>query len=62
VPEYSVEPDLIHEYMGHIPMFGVKEYADFNQAIGIASLGATDEEITKLGAIYWHTTEFAVLR
>ena len=60
MPEYSVEPDLVHEYMGHCPMLSVQDFADFSQTIGIASLGASDEDIVKLGAIYWHTIEFAV--
>lgn len=61
MPLYTPEPDLIHEFLGHASMFINQEFVDFSQQIGLASLGASDEDIIKLGKIYWYTIEFGIL-
>lgn len=59
-PEYTPEPDIVHELVGHASMFAHKDFADFSQTIGLASLGASEIEIKRLGAIYWFTIEFGM--
>ncbi|KAI8053511.1 phenylalanine-4-hydroxylase-like protein [Syncephalis plumigaleata] len=61
-PFYSIEPDLCHELFGHVALLADPDYAAFCQEIGLASLGATDEEIDKLSSLFMYTVEFGMCR
>jgi len=60
VPEYTPEPDVVHEILGHCVFFLNEDMAKINRLFGQAAKAATNEGIEKLIRLYWHTVEFGV--
>jgi len=61
-PQYTPEPDLVHEVLGHVPMLADPAFCTLAQNIGIASLGADDATIWHLTNVYWYTVEFGLVK
>ena len=47
---------------GHVPMLLNRDFCELVNAIGRASLGASEKTIWHLTKVYWYTVEFGVVR
>ncbi len=61
--DYIVEPDVFHDFLGHVPLLTNPAFADFMQAYGelghhAQALGA----LRPLARLYWHMVEFGLIR
>lgn len=60
-PDYTPEPDIVHEIIGHQPMFTNPAFADYSQFVGHGARRANDEQLEQLGRLYWFTVEFGLV-
>lgn len=60
-PTFTPEPDLIHEYIGHAPMFTDQAIVEFSELIGQGALRATPDQLTQLERLYWFTLEYGLI-
>jgi phenylalanine-4-hydroxylase len=60
--DYIVEPDLFHDFFGHVPMLFNQHLADYVQAYGLGALKAFKlGGLTYLARLYWYTIEFGLI-
>jgi phenylalanine-4-hydroxylase len=59
--DYLVEPDLFHDFLGHVPLLTDPVFADFMQAYGRRAIEAGPENIDRLARLYWFTVEFGLI-
>jgi len=59
--DYLVEPDLFHDFFGHVPLLSNPVFADFMQRYGQRAMAA-GAEIDLLARLYWYTVEFGLIR
>ena len=59
--DYLVEPDLFHDFFGHVPLLSNPVFADYMQMYGQRAMEA-GVKIDLLARLYWYTVEFGMIR
>ncbi len=62
--DYLVEPDVFHDFFGHVPLLTNPVFARFMQAYGQAGpkAMATAGGLRMLSRLYWYMVEFGLIR
>jgi phenylalanine-4-hydroxylase len=61
--DYLVEPDIFHDFFGHVPLLFDPVFADFLQLYGVKGAEAERLGMTQyLARLYWYTVEFGLIR
>jgi phenylalanine-4-hydroxylase len=60
-PEYTPEPDIVHEVVGHVPTFVDRDFVELSELIGRAALTVSDEQLVEVERVYWYTIEFGLI-
>ena len=60
--DYLVEPDIFHDFFGHVPMLFNPVFADYVQLYGRRGLEAVAADaLPLLARLYWYTVEFGLI-
>ena len=60
--DYIVEPDIFHDFFGHVPLLFNPVFADYMQAYGRGGIKAHAlGAIEMLARLYWYTVEFGLI-
>jgi phenylalanine-4-hydroxylase len=60
--DYLVEPDVFHDFFGHVPLLCDPVFADFVQAYGVAGAkAAAAGGVPMLSRLYWYSVEFGLI-
>jgi len=60
--DYIVEPDVFHDFFGHVPMLFNPVFANYMQAYGRGGIKAHAlDAIEMLSRLYWYTVEFGLI-
>ena len=61
--DYIVEPDVFHDYFGHVPLLFNPIFADHMQEYGKGGLKAMQlGALDQLSRLYWYTIEFGLIQ
>jgi phenylalanine-4-hydroxylase len=60
--DYIEEPDIFHEFYGHVPLLTFKDYADFMEEFGKLALSVSGKDRRRLFRLFWFTVEFGLLK
>lgn len=60
--DYIVEPDIFHDFLGHVPLLTQPDYAEFLEAYGHLGLRAEKSgQLAPLARFYWFMVEFGLI-
>lgn len=60
--EYLVEPDVFHDFFGHVPLLSNPVFADYMQVYGNKGREAIEtDSVTMLSRLYWYMVEFGLI-
>jgi len=61
-PEYTPEPDMVHDMVGHVPFFVDHDYVEITNLIAQGVMSAKDEKaVEKWSRVYWFAIEFSLI-
>src|SRR6266568_419435 len=61
--DYIPEPDILHDALGHLPMFAEQRFADAVAEYGrVCGSMESEEKLERMGRLYWYTFEFGLIR
>ena len=61
--EYIVEPDIFHDFFGHVPLLANPVFGDYLQAYGAGGVKAAGlDALSFLARLYWYTVEFGLIQ
>ncbi len=61
--DYIVEPDIFHDFFGHVPLLFDPVFADYMQAYGKGGQKADGlNALEYLARLYWYTVEFGLIQ
>lgn len=61
--DYLVEPDIFHDFFGHVPLLSNPVFADYMRKYGEGGPKAIEHGATNmLARLYWYIVEFGLIR
>lgn len=61
--DYISEPDLFHDFFGHVPLLANPVFGDYLQAYGEGGVKAAGlDALGFLARLYWYTVEFGLIQ
>lgn len=60
--DYIQEPDIFHEFYGHVPLLTFSDYANFMEEFGKLALSISAKDRRRLFRLFWFTIEFGLLK
>jgi phenylalanine-4-hydroxylase len=60
--DYIVEPDIFHDFFGHVPLLTDSAIADFLHWYGKQASQANSDDLKKLARLYWYTIEYGLVK